>query len=204
MCIEFLTCWCFSSQNSHCCIFFDNQKSIRYIQLLDWIEFTLTIVGIYLYFTFSEQWLIPILFTSVGHLLPSSIRIVGSLLWWIGCCKLTSLKQFYKTRFLANFFQICLICAQMALTVLIFNNKISFLASGADWAVDDNYDRLSYGLCVFCRPSECQTEFDEYLLHKSDLQKQKEDLNLSSVLKWPNLTNFTSVNEYAHAGVSKH
>ena len=91
----------------------------------------------------------------------------------------------------------------MALTVLIFNNKISFLASGADWAVDDNYDRLSYGLCVFCRPSECQTEFDEYLLHKSDLQKQKEDLNLSSVLKWPNLTNFTSVNEYAHAGVSK-
>ena len=80
MCIEFLTCWCFSAQETSCCIFFDNKKSIRYMQALDWIEFGLTVTGIYLYFTYSEQWLIPIAITSIGHLLPSSIRIIGSVL----------------------------------------------------------------------------------------------------------------------------
>ena len=92
------------------------------------------------------------------------------------------------------------------MTVLVFKNKIIFATSSADAVIDDNYDRLSYGLCVFCSPDDCQNEYEDYLAVKESSDEPAEtiaDLDLTRRFTLPYLTDFTTVEEYAHRGVTK-
>lgn len=99
-----------------------------------------------------------------------------------------------------------MLAAQVCLTVLVFMNKVSFASSGTDAAVNDNYDRLSYGFCVFCSPDDCQNDFEDYLAEKNSSDERAEtmaDLDLTKRFTLPHLTDFTTVEEYAHRGVTK-
>ena len=161
MCIEILAC-CDSDKT--CCIFFKNKHSIKYIQFVDWVELLLNLAALIYFLNYADTLLLPILVVILGNFLPVSIRLLGSFIRWCGCFKLWTRKAFFSTRVFALVCQIVVLMSQICLTLLIFKNIISFSSSRADeQAIDDNYDRLSYGLCVFCSPDECQNGYEDYL-----------------------------------------
>ena len=92
----------------------------------------------------------------------------------------------------------------------MLKDKVSLAPSSSDRAVGDNYDRLSYGLCVFCSLDECQNEFEDYLEEKNAAAAGEEgdefvvtSKDLTKRFTLPAMTNFTTVEEYAHLGVTK-
>ena len=155
MCIEFLTCWCLCNQEQTCCIFFQHVDSIKYIQLADWVELVASITALVLFLNYADTLILHFVVVLFGNFLPLSIRLIGSYIRWCGLFKLWTRKAFFNTRLLALVCQVVVLAAQVCLTVLVFKNKITFAYSGADDVVDDNYAKLSYGLCVFCSPDDC-------------------------------------------------
>ena len=111
------------------------------------------------------------------------------------------------TRVFGLFFQILVFFAQIALTVLVFDNKVSLASRNEDQSIGDNYDKFSHGLCVFCPPDECQNQFEDYLEAKNVIETDKSeflsDIDLTKRFTIPNFTNFTTVEEYAHMGLTK-
>ena len=96
------------------------------------------------------------------------------------------------------------------MTLLVLKDKVSFAPSRSELAVGENYDRLSYGLCVFCSPDECQNEFEDYLEEQKALTADEEGdqfivtrEDLTKRFRLAATTNFTTVEEYAHLGVTK-
>lgn len=90
--------------------------------------------------------------------------------------------------------------------MLVFTNRVVIPLSDRGAAVGENYDRLSYGLCVFCSPGECQNGYDEYLAMKNSSDEPTQsvaDINLTKRFTLPYLTDFTTMEEFAHLGVTR-
>ena len=101
MCIEFLTCWAIYDSERTCCIFFKNEDSIKYIQLVDWVELVVNAAALYYFFNYANTLLLPFAVVVIGNVLPLSFRLLGSFIRWCGCCKLWTRKAFLSTRVLA-------------------------------------------------------------------------------------------------------
>ena len=155
MCI-LLTCYCYIDSRQTCCLCIKNKNSIKYIQLADILELALNIGGVYCFIRYSHTLLLPLLILTLGNFISLIFRIIGSFSLCCGRHSLKAKQDFFFTRAFGLFFQSLVFFLQIMLTVLIFDNKFSFASRSDDELIEENYDKFSHGLCVFCPPDECQ------------------------------------------------
>ena len=158
-----VACCSLCRSEKKCCLCIKVRNAVAPMTAFDILEALLNLTLIYLYAKKHDSLtFVPWALILFGNLIPVSLRLVGAVFSCLGSFRLWTRQAYYCMRLWALLFMFIVLALQGFMSYYVLQDSVGgvgeiplvgkYLEESESTGVDSNYDKLSYGLCVFCDP----------------------------------------------------